>query len=194
MANKLYDISNDLRISLSIPSKIVRGDEIVRALMEYVEEHNLIDPKNKMIYRSDGVLRYLMNWKQYTSAFSALRDLKHHLREVDQEEESQGEGQLASADAEEEDDLDWYRELTVQQPTGEFLTLKCNRKNGESVLSINGFEIYESEFEDYYSRVVGNNPTTIQSDFLLGLALVMIALVASSLWIALVNQGLKKNC
>ena len=83
--------------------------------------------------------------------------------------------------------------MTVQNEKGECLTLTCVRKHGsEYILSINGFEVYESEFESYYERVVGDKPRKIiyGAEMLVGLFLAFGVFTVFSLWVSLVNQGL----
>lgn len=206
MTAETFFVSDDLKDALGLPNVLHERHEIVSALMQYVQEKNLIDPQNKIVYRTDAMLEALMNGKKVTSAFSAIRDFGEHIEAVNDDDtvsytedsSSQGEGQLEEheheEDEQEEEEEQWHRELTVQNDQGKCLTLTCIRRNGESILSLNGVELYESEFEDYYARVVGNKPYQLTQDIdvCLGLVLVMSGLTVLSLWISLVNQGLMR--
>lgn len=207
MAAETFFVSTQLKEALGLTNVIHDRHEIVSALINYVKENDLIDEKNKMVYRTDATLEALMNGKNVTSAFSAIRDLGEHVEQVDDDDDtSQGEGQLEAQQQletdeeeeeegeEEEEEEQWHRELTVQNDQGKCLTLTCIRRNGESVLSINGVELYESEFEDYYARVVGNKPSGLTQgmDMCLGLIVVFTGLTVVSLWLSLLNQGLMR--
>lgn len=204
MATETFFISPMVQSTFGLSSYAQSRHDIVSGLMRYVKDHNLIDSQNKAIYHTDEILQTLMNGKKVTSAFSAIRDLGENIcvtNNDDTESNSSSESDAVSnglsgdedGGEQEEEGEQWHRELAVQNNKGEQLTLRCVRRDGESYLSINGFEVYESEFEDYYARVVGNSPKDIGhgAEMLVGLCVVFAGLGAFSLWLSLINQGLR---
>ncbi len=203
MAADMFFVSDAVRSTFDFQSCLKSRHDLVSALMKYVQENSLIDSQNKMIYRTNEELQELMNGKKVTSAFSAIRDLHTHLTPFDMddtasgdEEEDDDDDTVSYSESEEEEDEQWHRELSVQNDKGEQLHLRCIRKDGESFLSINGFEVYESEFESYYERVVGNAPRAVGhgSGMLMGLFVVFAGMAVFSLWLQFVNQGLLPRC
>jgi chromatin remodeling complex protein RSC6 len=213
MANTLYNVSHELVIALDLPSTTQTRQEIVKALMDYVKEHHLIDEQNKMVYHTDGLLEWLMDGKQSTSAFSAIRDLKDHLTEVDddtvsyseenedeEEEEENEEGENEEEEEEEQEDnnkenIVWNRELTVQNEEGQQLVLGCTQVFlHEPIIHVNGFALKKSEFEEFYERVTGYEKKENGMEPCLWMTAWFGTLLVFSLWLSLFNQSLRIGC
>ncbi len=198
----MFRVSESLVLALDLESRTQTRNQIVTAIMNYVKEHNLIDSQNKMVYHTDGLLTWLMNGKQVTSAFSAIRDLEDHLEKLGDEQTEEQEEWEEEEDSEhdeedkeysehdEEDKPQWYRELTLQNQDGKTLDFKFVRGHSQSVLTIQGFEMDHEEFMEYYVRLTGENPWDDTGAMnLLWLFLVVGGLTMFSLWLSLYNQS-----
>ncbi len=191
-ATDMFRVSESLVLALDLDSRTQTRNQIVTAIMNYVKEHDLIDSQNKMVYRTDGLLTWLMNGKQITSAFSAIRDLEDHLEKLgdDETEEEEEEEEEEEQEEEEEDKPQWYRELTLQNEDRKTLNFKFVRGHSQSVLTIQGFEMDHEEFMEYYVRLTGENPWDDTGAMnLLWLFLVVGGLTMFSLWLSLYNQS-----
>lgn len=210
MADTEYVMSPSLIEAFGFQDRFIKQHELVKSILDYAKENNLIS-QDKITIQCDEVLKELIG-KSVTSAFSCIRDMKYHIKEIIDISNSDSDSEIdlesesdSEKDTDSETDTDtevepyWNRYISLQNADGESLFLQCFQLNeeGPRIIRINNFILTERSFQEYVHRITGENEEQEQEEYskentfeiLIYSFFFAICLVSFSLWLSIMHQN-----